>query len=156
MRPARAPRFRARYLSTVAIARLTRTVQFAAAHRYYRPDWSEARNREAFGPCANPHGHGHTYQCSVTVTGEIGDDRSMVMDLTPLDDILHAEVVKPLDHQHMNHAVPEFAYGKQLPTAEALAVYLWRRILPRLPEGVRLHCVRVDEDARLHAEYYGE
>lgn len=140
----------------MAIARLTRTVRFSAAHRYHRPDWSEAENRAAFGACANPHGHGHTYRCAVTVSGPVSEDRDMVMDLVPLDRILQDEVVAPLDHQHLNHAVPEFAFGGRIPTAEALAVYVWERIDPRLPEGVRLHCVRIEEDADLHAEYYGE
>ena len=41
---------------------LTRTVSFHATASYYRPDWTEARNREAFGPLSDPPGHGHDYQ----------------------------------------------------------------------------------------------
>ena len=50
---------------------LTRTVVFRATHRYYRPDWTEARNREMFGPLTEPPGHGHDYQCAVTVAGSL-------------------------------------------------------------------------------------
>lgn len=136
-------------------ASLTRTVEFSAAHRYYRPDWSEAENRAAFGACANDPGHGHSYQCAVTVRGPISPDRSMIIDLVDLDTILREEVVDPLDHQHINHVVPEFAYGQRIPTAEAMAVYLWERIAPRLPAGISLQRVRVQEDAHLHADYHG-
>lgn len=136
-------------------ASLTRTVRFSAAHRYYRPDWSEEKNRVAFGACANEPGHGHTYHCAVTIYGPVSAERGMVMDLAALDAILRAEIVEPLDHQHINHAIPEFAYGAQIPTAEMLAVYLWHRLSPRMPAGVELMRVRVEEDETLSAEYTG-
>jgi 6-pyruvoyltetrahydropterin/6-carboxytetrahydropterin synthase len=139
----------------VSYAQLTRAVRFSAAHRYHRPDWSEERNRDKFGACANDPGHGHNYTCEVTVEGTVAKDTSMVLDLDTLDAILNDEVVKPLDHQHINFAVPEFAYGKTIPTAEALAVYLWGRIAGHLPPGVRLHRVRVREDTDLYAEFFG-
>ena len=50
---------------------LTRTVGFRAVHRLYRPDWSEARNREAFGALSEPPGHPHDYRCAVTVRGPV-------------------------------------------------------------------------------------
>ncbi len=133
--------------------RLTRAVQFSAAHRYFRPDWSDEQNRGAFGACANEHGHGHTYKCFVTVLGPISQDTSMVFDLARLDEILREEVLDPLDHQHINHAIPEFHYGQQIPTAEALAAYLWGRIVRRIPDGVELISVRVQEGPDLFAEY---
>ena len=46
--------------------------RFPRLHRLYRPDWSEARNREAFGRArSEPPGHGHQYRCAVTVSGPI-------------------------------------------------------------------------------------
>jgi 6-pyruvoyltetrahydropterin/6-carboxytetrahydropterin synthase len=134
---------------------LTRVVTFSAAHRYHRPDWSEERNRATFGACANEHGHGHTYRCAVTVTGPLHPDTSMIVDLEMLDHILDEEIVRPLDHQHINHAIPEFAFGRTIPTGEAVARYLWSRVAPRLPAGVFLHRVRVQEDDRLYADCYG-
>jgi 6-pyruvoyltetrahydropterin/6-carboxytetrahydropterin synthase len=79
----------------------------------------------------------------------------MVVDLATLDEILRQEVVEPLDHKHLNHAVDEFAFGKKVPTAEAVAVYLWRRVADRLPDGLRLHRIRIQEDPLLFAEYFG-
>ena len=134
---------------------LTRTVSFAAAHRYYRPDWDEARNREVFGPCSNPHGHGHNYRLEVTVRAVIDDITGFSADLAALDHVLHEEVVRPLDHQHLNHAVAEFAEGRAIPTCENILRWLWPRIAARIPEPARLHALRLHEDDRLHVDYFG-
>ncbi len=136
--------------------RLSRTVRFNAAHRYYRPEWSAERNEAAFGLCAREHGHGHSYECQVVVVGPLDSETSMVMQLDDFDAILREEVVDRLDHRHINHDVPEFAPGKQIPTAEALAVYVWEKIEPRLPATVTLEVVRVHEEPNLSAEYRGE
>jgi 6-pyruvoyltetrahydropterin/6-carboxytetrahydropterin synthase len=140
----------------MATARLTRVVRFNAAHRYVRPDWSAERNAQVFGACAREHGHGHSYRCRVTVAGAVSDETGMLMDLALLDRILDEEVRQRLDHRHLNHDVPEFAFGRQIPTAEALAVHVWHRIRARLPRDVHLHAVRIEEDPDLYAEYLGE
>jgi 6-pyruvoyltetrahydropterin/6-carboxytetrahydropterin synthase len=132
-------------------ASLTRTVGFHALHRYYRPDWSEARNREVFGPLADPPGHGHDYQCAVTVAGRL-DESGMIVDLALLDRILQEEVLTPFAGKHFNLDVPAFASGRPLPTCEAIAVYLFRRIAARLPNGVALERVRIAEDPTLYAD----
>lgn len=134
---------------------LTRRATFAAAHRYWRDDWSEDRNRAVFGACANPHGHGHNYALEVTVGGPIDPETGFCVDLAVLDDVLREAVIAPLDHQHINHAVPEFGPGGAVPTTENLAVWAWERVASRLPGGVRLHRVRVREDDSLHADYFG-
>ena len=137
-------------------AYLTRTVHFSAAHRYHRPDWSEARNAEAFGACGSPNGHGHTYSCVVTVKGRVDPQASMLADLAALDRILREEVVDSYDHRHLNLDIPEFAYGRTVPTGEALCLEVWRRVGARLPRGCELDCVRVQEDPALWSEYRGE
>jgi 6-pyruvoyltetrahydropterin/6-carboxytetrahydropterin synthase len=137
-------------------ATLTRIVNFSASHRYFRPDWSDERNAATFGACAREHGHGHTYTCSVTVAGPLDPDTSMVMALGALDAILGDEVVEVLDHRHLNLDIPEFAYGETVPTGEALAVFVWQRVARRLPAGVRLRAVRIEEEPHLYAEYFGE
>lgn len=139
----------------MATVRLTRVVAFAAAHRYFRPDWSPERNAATFGKCGSEHGHGHSYQCRVTVVGELDPETSMLMSLDDLDAMLREEVTERLDHRHLNYDVPEFAFGKRLPTVEALAVFLWERLAPRMPPGVGLECVCVQEDPTLYAEYRG-
>ena len=136
-------------------AHLTRRVAFAAAHRYHRPDWTDERNRAVFGACANPHGHGHNYLLEATVAGEIDPETGFAVDLPELDAALHAAVVDPLDHQHINHAVPEFAPGGMIPTTENLLVWAWPRVVGRLPVGARLIRLRLREDDALWVDYYG-
>jgi 6-pyruvoyltetrahydropterin/6-carboxytetrahydropterin synthase len=133
---------------------LTRTVAFHALHRYYRPEWSEATNREGFGSLADPPGHGHDYRCGATVSGPV-NSLGMILDLTELDRILAEEVVIPLDGKHLNLDVPAFAYGHALPTCEAIATYLFSRIAARLPAGVVLERVRILEDPTLYADCTG-
>jgi 6-pyruvoyltetrahydropterin/6-carboxytetrahydropterin synthase len=77
------------------------------------------------------------------------------VDLSVLDDILREEVTERFDHRHLNHDVAEFAYGKEIPTVEALAMHVWSRVAVRLPAGVELDCVRVQEEPDLYAEYRG-
>lgn len=137
------------------LAYLTRRVTFSAAHRYWRDDWSEDRNRATFGACANPYGHGHNYILEVTVEGEIAPDTGFSVDLTALDRALQEAAVAPLDHQHINHAIAEFGPGASLPTTENLAAWVWDRLRPLLPDGARLHRVRLREDEDLHVDYFG-
>lgn len=139
----------------MATTRLTRVVEFSAAHRYFRPEWSAEKNAAVFGACSNQHGHGHRYACRVTVRGEVAEDTGMLMDLRELDRILAEEVVNRFDHRHINHDVPEFAFGARIPTVESLAEFVWHRIAARLPQHVILERVRVDEDPTLYAEYDG-
>lgn len=139
----------------MSLAYLTRRATFAAAHRYWRSEWSEARNRQVFGACANPHGHGHSYVLEATVAGRIDEETGFCVDLSHLDRVIDEAVVQPLDHQHINHAVPEFGPGGLVPTTENLAAWAWPRVAGRLPAGVRLHRLRLREDESLHVDYYG-
>jgi 6-pyruvoyltetrahydropterin/6-carboxytetrahydropterin synthase len=134
---------------------LTRRVRFSAAHRYHRPEWSDARNREVFGPCANPHGHGHDYALEVTVRGEVDPVTGFSADLGVLDRVLREAVVEPLDHQHLNHVVPEFADGGRVPTSENIVLLLWDRLSARLAPG-QLVRLRLYEGPDLFVDYTGE
>lgn len=139
----------------MSTAYLTRRVSFAAAHHYHRPDWSEAENRRVFGACNKPPGHGHNYLLDVTVVGTIAADTGFSADLAALDALLQREVVARLDHQHLNHAVPEFGEGRLIPTSENILAWLWPRLAGGLPAGVRLHRLRLHEDDWLSVDYYG-
>jgi len=133
---------------------LTRRLRFSAAHRYHRLEWSEAQNRAAFGPCANPHGHGHNYLLEVTVAGHVDPLTGFSVDLPALDALLQREVLEPLDHQHLNHAVPDFAPGRLIPTTENLLLWIWPRIEVAL-EGARLVRLRLHENDDFYVDYAG-
>ncbi len=132
---------------------LTRVVQFRAAHHLWRADWTAEQNRAAFGSLTES--HPHDYLCAVTVSGPVDPRSGMILDLALLDTILADEVRSPLEGRDLNRDIPAFADGARIPTCEALAEYLFRRVEGRLPGGVRLTRVRVAEDATLHADCTG-
>ena len=151
--PLAADRGRLRLLA-LTMASLTRTVGFHALHRLYRPEWGDARNREVFGPVSDAPGHGHDYQCAVTVRGRLNES-GMIVDLALLDRILQDEVLAPFAGKHFNLDVPAFAYGRTLPTCEAIAAYVFRRVAPRLPAELVLERVRIMEDPTLYGDCTG-
>jgi 6-pyruvoyltetrahydropterin/6-carboxytetrahydropterin synthase len=133
---------------------LTRRVQFAAAHRYRRPQFDDATNAATFGLCARPNFHGHSYVCDVSVSGPVEHATGMLVDLGLLDAILHDEVRSRFDHRNINLDVPEFSEGDGLvPTGEELARFIAERVQARLPQPVRVTRVVVAEDTTLSATY---
>jgi len=134
--------------------RATRRVHFSAAHRLFRPDWPDDRNREVFGSCANPNWHGHNYELEVTVEGEVDPETGYVMDLKRLRAALESRVVEDVDHRNLNLEV-EWLAGMN-PTTENLVVAIWNRIETHLPDGVRLARVVLHETPRNSVEYTGE
>ncbi len=133
---------------------ITRRVEFSASHSCYNPALSEAENHALYGADANPHGHGHNYTLEVTLEGEPDSVTGMVVDLKDVKKVLEAEVIEPIDHRHLNHEVAPF--DRVVPTAENLAVELWRRLEPRFQEGpARLRSLRLYETEDLFVEYEG-
>lgn len=140
----------------MARAYLTRTVTFASAHRYRRPEWSEQKNQQVFGLCARESYHGHTYVCDVTVSGPVDPVTGFIVDLGELDRILADEVKNRFDHRNINVDVPEFADGKLVPSGENLARFIFERVGAQLPDSVKIHSVKIAEDRTLSATYRGE
>ena len=56
-------------------AYLTRRYMFSASHRLHSDAMSDEANRETYGKCNNPHGHGHNYVLEVTVSGQVDANR---------------------------------------------------------------------------------
>lgn len=133
---------------------LTRRVTFSAAHRLRRPDWDDAKNEAVFGPCARAQYHGHTYVCDVTVTGPLDETTGMVVDLRALDGVLRAEVFDRFDHRNINVDVPEFADGKQIPTAECLARLIAALVQRALGSRPTVTEVTVAEEPTLSATWH--
>lgn len=140
----------------MSVAYLTRRVTFAAAHRYRRPEWDDARNAAVFGACAHPNFHGHSYVCDVTVRGPIDPQTGFCVDLGRLDAILAEEVRARFDHRNLNLDVPEFADGRDIPTGENLARLIFTRVQERLGGAAAVVEVVVAEDDTLRIAYRGE
>lgn len=133
--------------------RVTRRLHFSAGHRLHRPEWDDEENREVFGACSNPTGHGHNYELEVTVAGEIDPETGFVLDLKRLKELVREMVVSDVDHANLNTDV-EWLDGRN-PTAENLSVAIWGRLEGRL-DGADLVSVKLWETDRNVAEYRGE
>lgn len=131
---------------------LTRRYSFPASHRLFRADWSDAKNRRAFGKCANLHGHGHNYVLEVTITGPVDPSTGMIANLADLDTFVRARVLDDFDHANLNEQIPEFR--ETIPTTENLC----RAIFKRLGGFGHAHIerVRVEETAKNSFEYIAD
>ena len=131
---------------------VTVKVYFEAAHRLHNPAQSDDWNREVFGKCNNPHGHGHNYVIDASVTGEVDPETGYLIDMKDLKAILNRAVVDEVDHRHLNIEV-EWLAGIN-PTAENLARAFYERVAPALPKGVELAAITVHETDRNSATYW--
>lgn len=113
---------------------ITRTFHFCAGHRLFRPDWSDERNRDVFGLCSNPAGHGHNYTLEVSVTGSVDRETGMIMNLRELKEVVTARVIADVDHKHLNSDVP-WLRGV-IPTTELFAEKIWERLESVLGQAV--------------------
>ncbi len=134
--------------------KITRRVHFCAAHRLENPAWSDEKNLDVFGPCANPNWHGHNYDLDVSVEAELDPDTGFVMDLQDLRDLVEGRVVEDLDHKNLNLEV-EWLQGV-ITSTENLVVGIWRRLEPVMPDGVSLSRLVLWETERNYVEYSGE
>jgi 6-pyruvoyltetrahydropterin/6-carboxytetrahydropterin synthase len=132
---------------------LTRHEHFNAAHKLYNQNWTEEKNNEVFGKCANTNWHGHNYELIVTVKGEVNEDTGFLIDVKVLSRILQDHVCEKLDHKNLNLDV-DFMQGV-LASTENLAIAIWQQITPHLPLNVKLHCVKLYETPRIYVEYFG-
>lgn len=132
---------------------MTRVYEFAASHRLHSSHLSAKDNRELFGKCNYPNGHGHNYEVEVTVSGPIDARSGRVMAPELLDEIANREVIDRYDHRHFNHDVPEFA--DLVPSAEIITRVIWERLEAHIPPPTRLYRVLVRETPRNIFEYYG-
>lgn len=135
------------------IVTVGRREHFNAAHRLFRPEWSDARNAEVFGPCANPNYHGHNYELEVRLTGSPDPETGYVIDLKDLSRVIKAEVLDRYDHRNLNLDTEDFRTLN--PTAEHIAAVIWRRLRAVLPPALRLH-VTLWETPRNFVEYTEE
>ncbi len=133
---------------------LTRRENFNAAHKLYRPDWTEEQNQKEFGKCANPNWHGHNYSLFVTVKGEVGRDTGYLVNLKDLSALIKTLITDKLDHKNLNLDV-DFMRGKMAST-EVLAVAIFEQLKSPVSKlGGELHCVKVQETENNFVEYYG-
>lgn len=127
-----------------------RKEHFNAAHRLFNPAWSDEKNMDVFGKCANPNYHGHNYNLEVKVTGVPDADTGYVMDMKDLSGLIENEVIQLLDHKNLNLDVKEFTNLN--PTAENIVVVIYNLLRSKLNADLELQ-VRLYETERNFVEY---
>ena len=132
---------------------LTRKEHFNAAHQLFNPNWSEEKNAEVFGKCANKNFHGHNFDIYVTVKGDPNPDTGFIMNAHLLSRIIKKEVVERLDHKNLNIEVPELQ-GKICST-ENLVMQIWKWLEPCITD-CSLHRIQLWETENIFVEYYGQ
>jgi 6-pyruvoyltetrahydropterin/6-carboxytetrahydropterin synthase len=135
---------------------LTRIERFNAAHKLYNEQWSEEKNKEVFGKCANANWHGHNYELHVTVKGKPNPDTGFVYNAKTLGELIKTILIDKVDHCNLNMDVA-FMTGK-LTSVENLAIAFWDELKPHIEKesDVKLHCIKLHETATIYTEYYGE
>lgn len=145
-----------------AVIRVTREFSFEMAHALKNYD----------GPCRNV--HGHSYRLFVTVSGvPVQDEKNpkngMVIDFTELREIVMRHIINLFDHsvvvsssydsdklEMMKNTFGNTVIVAYQPTCENLAEDFARRLINKLPEGSRLHSLRLYETAKSYAEWFAE
>jgi len=132
---------------------VNRKAHFNAAHRLYNNEWTDARNAEIFGKCANPNFHGHNYELIVSVTGEIHPETGFVMDMKVLKKLIRIEIEEQFDHKNLNEEVSEFRSLN--PTAENISVVIWNKLRSKIDSKLDLS-ITIYETPRNFVTYSGD
>lgn len=136
---------------------VSRKEHFNAAHRLYNPAWSDEKNAEVFGPCANVNWHGHNFELVVTVKGNPHPDTGFVIDLKKLSRLINQEIIEKVDHKNLNLDV-EFMQGK-MASCEVFVMEIWKILAPKINEmapNAQLHHLHLVETPRNFVDYYGD
>ncbi len=139
----------------MSIAYLTRKERFNAAHKLWVADWSQEKNIEVFGKCANKNWHGHNYTLEVTVKGTPDETTGFIIDAKKLSDIIKLHIIEYLDHMNLNLDVPFISKTIQ-PTTENLVILIWKQLVDKIPDSCKLYRIKLVETETISAEYYGE
>lgn len=143
----------------MSIIKITKQFSFEMAHALRNYD----------GLCRNI--HGHSYKMDITLAGQPLHDESspkngMVMDFGDLKRLVNEEVISLLDHALVLNAKTDAQLVEVLkqnyekivivdfqPTTENLLNFIAGKIQSRLPNDVKLSCVRLRETDTSYAEW---
>ncbi|GGA77746.1 6-carboxy-5,6,7,8-tetrahydropterin synthase [Brucella endophytica] len=117
--------------------KITQAFTFEAAHRLPNVPPTHRCHRM----------HGHSYRVELQLEGSVDPKTGFVIDFFDVEKVF-GPVLAQLDHHTLND-VP----GLENPTAEHIAVWIWNRVKPLLPE---LSLVKIFETPLSWAEYDGK
>ena len=130
---------------------LTKQYKFCAAHRYWNSNWSDEKNYQVFGEDVRI--HGHNYILDITILGPINNDSGFIVNLFELNKIIEVYVLDVMDHSQIQLDIPWFK-SKQ-PSTENMVVFIWEKIVSKIPMPAKLHSIKLRETPTIFTEYFG-
>jgi 6-pyruvoyltetrahydropterin/6-carboxytetrahydropterin synthase len=130
---------------------LSRRYHFSASHRLHTEAYDAERNREVYGKCNNPHGHGHNYTVAVTFSGEVDPVTGMICNLADLDAFARTNLLDRFDHTNLNTLE---CFQDSVSTTENLSIEV-HRIFQQFPLA-HLEQVHVEETSNNSFDFAGE
>jgi 6-pyruvoyltetrahydropterin/6-carboxytetrahydropterin synthase len=132
-------------------AHLTRRYKFSASHRLHSPDFSDQQNRDIYGKCNNPHGHGHNYKVEVTLSGRPDPETGMVCNLADLDGFAERVLMPRFQFSNLNELD---AFRNLVPTTENLSRELFHLFRDQF-QLATVEKIRIEETMMNSFEYAG-
>ena len=129
---------------------IIRKIHFNAAHRLFKPEWTDEKNREVFGICSNPNFHGHNYELDVKITGELDPETGILMDLKTLKELIEQHVEIYFDHKNLNLDLIEFK--SKVPTTENICIVIYDILRKVISEQLDIH-IKLSETPRNFVEF---
>lgn len=127
-----------------------RKEHFNAAHRLHNPSLSDTENARIFGKCNNANYHGHNYDLTVKLTGEVDATTGYVYDMKLLSDIIKENILDRFDHKNLNLDVKEFEVLN--PTAENIAITIYEILKSKIENRYEIK-ILLYETERNFVEY---
>lgn len=118
------------------VVELVKDFRFEAAH--YLPNVPEDHKCRRM--------HGHSFRGEIAVRGPIDPKTGWLLDFADLKREID-KVVTRLDHYLLNDVE-----GLDNPTSEAVAIWIWKRLAPTVPQLVR---ITIEETCTTRCHYFG-
>jgi 6-pyruvoyltetrahydropterin/6-carboxytetrahydropterin synthase len=118
------------------VVELAKDFRFEAAH--YLPKVPEGHKCRRM--------HGHSFRGEVVVRGAVDPSTGWLIDFADLKRVMDP-ILAHLDHYLLNDVE-----GLENPTSEEIAIWIWKRLAPSLPQ---LYRVTIEETCTTRCIYYG-
>ena len=132
-------------------AYLNRRYHFSASHRLHTDVYDDAKNREVFGKCNNPYGHGHNYTVQVTFSGPVDPATGMVCNLADLDSFAQKNLLSQFDLTNLNNS---HLFADKVSTTENLSIEIYH-IFQSFP-AAHLEQVHIEETSNNSFDFTGD
>lgn len=92
--------------------------------------------------------HGHTFNITIYVDGEINEQTGFVIDFFDIDKIFNKEIMPLIDHKLLNDIL-----GLENPTSENLIKWIWLNLNKKIKN---IYKIKLSEDHGTGIIYKGE